>query len=247
MAGHSHWAGIKHKKAINDAKKGKIFTKMAALIYSAVKEGGGPDPDMNPRLRLVLDKAKAVNMPKDNVKRAIDKAAGGGGEAYEQIIYEGYAPGGVALMIETLTDNRNRTFPEVRKIIDSRGGSLGNPGCVSYLFTRKGILIVKTDVVEEDRLMEIALEAGAEDIVNQAEVYEITTDAESMMDVKDAIEAQDIAVESAEISMIPGTTVPLEGEQAEKVLALVDALDDQDDVQNVYGNYEIPDEIFEKA
>jgi YebC/PmpR family DNA-binding regulatory protein len=242
MAGHSHWAGIKHKKAINDAKKGKVFTKIAMLIYSAVKEGGGPDPEMNPRLRLVLEKARAANMPKDNVKRAIEKASGAGGEAYEQKIYEGYAPGGVALMIDTLTDNSNRTFPEVRKIMDTRGGSLGQPGCVSYLFSRRGVIIVKEDAADEEALMDLAIDAGAEDVTHDGEVYEIQTAPEDLLDVKAALDKAEIPVESAEITMLPGTTVPVSGEEARKVMTLIDELDDHDDVQNVYANFDIPEE-----
>ncbi len=246
MAGHSHWAGIKHKKALNDAKKGKVFTKIAALIYSAVKEGGGPDPDMNPRLRLVLEKGRAANMPKDNVKRAIDKAAGVGGVAYEQNVYEGYAPCGVAILIETLTDNGNRTFPEIRKIMDSRGGNLGSPGCVAYMFTMKGIIVVNAEGVDEDELMDIILEAGAEDMENLGEVYQITTAPDVLLDVKAALDAKEIKTESCEQSMIPSTTVPVEGASVEKVLKLIDALEDHDDVQNVYANYDISDEDMAK-
>jgi YebC/PmpR family DNA-binding regulatory protein len=247
MAGHSHWAGIKHKKAINDAKKGKVFTKIGKLIYTAVREGGGGDPDMNPRLRLILDKARAANMPKDNVKRAIERGLGTGGEAYEQIVYEGYAPGGVALMIDCMTDNRNRTFPEVRKIVDSRGGSLGNPGCVAYLFSRMGVIVVNAEGVDEDMLMEIALEAGAEDIEQIDDIFEIKTSADSLLEVKEALDEKDIAVESAEISMVPSTTVEVnDGDQAEKLMAMIEAIDDHDDVQNVYANFDIPDEIMAK-
>ncbi|MHC4885294.1 MAG: YebC/PmpR family DNA-binding transcriptional regulator [Planctomycetota bacterium] len=245
MAGHSHWAGIKHKKAINDKKKGKIFTKIGMLIYTAVKEGGGPDPDMNPRLRLILDKARAANMPKDNVKRAIDRASGVGGEALEQIVYEGYAPGGIALMIDTLTDNRNRTFPEIRKILDSRGGNLGNTGCVSYLFTLKGTILVKAEGTDEDALMEIALEAGAEDLEAQGDLITITTSPEALLEVKTTLEEKGIAIENAETTQIPSTTVAItEKSAAEKMLALMEALDDHDDVQNVYANFDITEEIM---
>jgi len=247
MAGHSHWAGIKYKKAANDAKKGKVFTKIAMLLYSAVKEGGGPDPDMNPRLRLVLEKARAANMPKDNIKRAIDKATGAGGDAYEQIVYEGYAPGGVALLIETLTDNRNRTFPEIRKILESRNASLGNPGCVAYLFQRKGMITVEANAVDEDTLMEIILEAGAEDMTRAGDVYEIITPAEGLLETKAALEEKELTPQMSEILMLPMTNVPLEGEEAQKVLALVEALDDHDDVQNVYANFDIPEDILTEA
>lgn len=247
MAGHSKWANIQHKKAANDAKKGKVFTKIAMLIYSAVKEGGGPDPDMNPRLRLVLEKARAANMPKDNIKRAIEKAAGVGGEAYEQVVYEGYAPGGVALMIECLTDNRNRTFPEIRKTMESRNGSLGNPGCVAYLFQRQGLITVARDSVEEDALLEKALEAGAEDVDSSGdELYVITTAPEALFAVKEAIEGAGLTVASAELTLLPSTTIPVAGEEAEKVFALVEALDDHADVQNVYANFDIPDEVLER-
>jgi YebC/PmpR family DNA-binding regulatory protein len=244
MAGHSHWAGIKHKKAINDAKKGKVFTKIAKLIYSAVKEGGGPDPDMNPRLRLVLEKAKAANMPKENIKRAIDKAAGGGEEAYETVIYEGYAPGGVAVMIETLTDNRNRTFPEVRKIMDSRNGSLGQPGCVSYLFQRKGTLAVPASVVDEDTLLELVLEAGAEDLSTQDDLFNVVTPPDELMNVSAVLSEKGIEPQNVEVTMIPDTYVQVQGDDAEKVLALLEDLDDHDDVQNVYANFDIPDEVL---
>jgi len=161
MAGHSHWAGIKHKKAANDAKKGKAFSKMALLIHGAVREGGSPDPDMNPRLRLILDKAKAINMPKDKVQRAIDKAAGASGEAFEQVVYEGYGPGGAAFLVQALTDNRNRTFPEVRRIFEQHGGSLGQPGCVGYLFDRKGLITVSAAAADEDAVLEAALDRCA--------------------------------------------------------------------------------------
>jgi YebC/PmpR family DNA-binding regulatory protein len=244
MAGHSHWAGIKYKKAANDAKKGKIFTKLATQIYTAVREGGGGDPEMNPRLRLILEKAKAANMPKDNIKRAIEKAEGGGGEAYEQIIYEGYAPGGVALMIETLTDNRNRTYPEVRKIMEGRGGSLGQPGCVGYLFQRRGLVTVDAGAADEETVMMTALEAGAEDMTSDEQSYQIYTAPEELLTVKQALDEAEIPLTGAEITMLPDTYVNVEGEEAEKILRLVEELDDQDDVQNVYANFDIPDEIL---
>ncbi|MFH0911663.1 MAG: YebC/PmpR family DNA-binding transcriptional regulator [Planctomycetota bacterium] len=247
MSGHSHWSGIKHKKALNDAKRGKVFSKLAALIASAVKEGGGPDPDMNPRLRLVLDKARASNMPKDNVRRAVEKGAGTGGAAYEQLLYEGYAPGGVALMIETLTDKRQRTYPEIKKIVEQRHGSLGSPGCVAYLFHRKGLITVNAADAGEEALLEAALDAGAEDLAAEGDLYQVTTPPEALLAVKAALEERRIPIQSAEIAMIPGATVRVEGEEARKVLALVEALDDHEDVQNVYTNFDIPDEILSES
>jgi YebC/PmpR family DNA-binding regulatory protein len=244
VAGHSHWAGIKHKKAVNDKKRGKIFSKIARMIWSAVKEGGGPDPEFNPRLRLILDKAKAANMPKDNIKRAIDRAVGGDGDAYEQVFYEGYAPGGVAVMVDTLTDNRNRTYPEIRKIIEGRGGNLGNPGCVAYLFQRKGTIYVPAAETEEDALLEAVLEAGGEDMREAGGFYEVITEPEALSQVKDALDAKEIPVESAELSMLPDTSVPLGSDEARKVLALMEDLDDHDDVQNVYANFDLPDDVL---
>ena len=243
MAGHSHWAGIKHKKAINDQKKGKVFTKLARLIYVAVKEGGGPDADMNPRLRLILDKCRLSNMPKDNVKRAIDKASGAGGESYEQFIYEGYAPGGVAIMIDCMSDNRNRTFPEVKNLVTARNGSLGSPGCVSYMFSRKGVITVPEKAIAEDALMELVLEAGAEDLESGDGYHTVTTPFEAFEAVKKAIEAKSLTIDSAEVRMVPSTTVSLSVDDAKKVLALIEALEDHDDVNDVYHNLEMTDEL----
>lgn len=243
MAGHSHWAGIKHKKALNDSKKGKVFTKLARLLYVAVKEGGGPDADMNPRLRLILDKCRAANMPKDNVKRAIDKAAGAGGEAYEQFIYEGYGPAGVAIMIDCMSDNRNRTFPEIRKIMDSRNGNLGSPGCVSYLFKRKGMVTIKEELVSEEALMDIVLETGADDLETADGFHSITVDPDLLEDVKAGLEKAGIVAESVELTMIPDTTVSVDADMGQKVLNLIDALEDHDDVNDVYHNLELTDEL----
>jgi YebC/PmpR family DNA-binding regulatory protein len=247
MSGHSHWAGIKHKKAANDAKRGKVWSKIARVIIMAAKSGGG-DPGQNLSLRYAVDKAKGANMPKDTIEKAIKKGTGDvEGVTYEEVLYEGYAPGGIAIMVDGLTDNRNRTAPEIRKIFEKRAGSLGASGCVNWMFSKKGLITVNTDAIGEDDLMEIALSAGADDMENIGGVYEITCEADAYDELKAAIDAKEIPTETAEISMLPQTMVPVEdAETARKILALMEEFEDHDDIQNVYANFDIPDEIIEK-
>jgi YebC/PmpR family DNA-binding regulatory protein len=248
MSGHSHWAGIKHKKAANDAKRGKVWSKIARMIIVAAKAGGG-DPAQNLTLRYSIDKGKAANMPKDTIEKAIKKGTGELGVInYEEVLYEGYAPGGIAIMVDGLTDNRNRTGPEIKKIFEKRGGSLGNSGCVNWIFDKKGLITIKVDAIEEDDLMELALSAGADDMENTGEIYGITCEPAAYDQLKKALEEKQIPIDTAEISMIPQNTVPVGNvETAKKILALVDDFEDQDDVQNVYANFDIPDDIREQA
>jgi YebC/PmpR family DNA-binding regulatory protein len=245
MAGHSHWAGIKHKKAANDAKRGKIWSKIARMIIVAAKTGGG-DPGQNLTLRYAVDKAKAANMPKDTIEKAIKKGTGELGPIeYVDVLYEGYAPGGVAIMVEGLTDNRNRTAPEIKKIFEKRGGSMGASGCVSYMFKKKGLVTVKTDAADEETLMDIVLTAGADDFENIGEIYEITCEPESYDDLKAALEEKEIPLETSELSRIPDTTIPVDdADTARKILNLMEDFEDHDDVQEVYANFDIPDEIL---
>ena len=249
MGGHSHWAGIKHKKALVDAKKGKVFTKILREITIAAKMSGG-NPDQNPRLRKAIDDARAANMPSDNVKRAIMKGTGQlPGVSYEEITYEGYGPGSVAIIVECTTDNKNRTFSEIRKIFSSHGGSIGTAGCVSYMFKSKGMVIVKKDDISEDDLMNLALDAGAEDVKTSGDVYEVITnpDMAELDAVKKAIESKGITPVSADLTMIPDTDVAISDEHtAETLLKMLDALDEHDDTKNVYDNSDIPGEIVAK-
>ncbi len=247
MSGHSHWAGIKYKKAANDAKRGKVWSKIAKVIMVAAKQGGG-DPDNNLTLRYAIDKAKQANMPKDTIAKAIKKGTGELGAAnFEEVLYEGYAPGGIAIMVEALTDNRNRTAPEVKRIFEKRGGSLGASGCVNWMFSKKGLITVNISVIDEDTLMEIALGAGADDMEKIGEVYEITCDPAAYDQLKQALNEKDVPTELAEISMIPQNTVPVgDVDTAKKILNLMEAFEDHDDVQNVYANFDIPDEIVSK-
>lgn len=246
MAGHSKWAQIKHKKAAVDAKKGKIFSKLSKEITVAAKLGGG-DPDKNPRLRTAIEKAKEANMPSENIKRAIMKGTGElPGVSYEEGIYEGYGPGGVAVMVEVLTDNRNRTVSEIRHIMTKHGGSLGEAGCVSWMFEKKGYILVDKKKISEDTLMTIALDAGAEDMKNDPdeENYEIITSPEDLSTVKSSIESHGIPIALAEITMLPKSYIMLNEKDAEQMLRLFEALEDHDDVQNVYANFNIPDEVL---
>lgn len=247
MSGHSHWSGIKHKKAANDAKRGKVWSKIARMIIVAAKNGGG-DPDANLTLRYAIDKAKAANMPKDTIEKAIKKGTGEmGGVHYDEVLYEGYAPGGIAVMVEGLTDNRNRTAPEIKKIFEKRGGSLGASGCVSWMFGKKGLITVSVSAIDEDALMEIALSAGADDLQNTGQIYEITCDPSAYDALKAALEEKKIPLESAELSRVPQTTVPISDEEtARKILNLMEDFEDHDDVQNVYANFDIPDPILAK-
>ncbi len=248
MSGHSHWAGIKHKKAANDAKRGKVWSKIARMIIVAAKAGGG-DPAQNLTLRYSIDKAKAANMPKDTIEKAVKKGTGELGPVnYEDVLYEGYAPGGVAVMVDGLTDNRNRTAPEIKKIFEKRGCSLGASGCVNWMFSKKGLITVRTDAIAEDDLMEIALSAGADDMENIGEVYELTCEAGAYEELKKAIEAKEIPMEIAEISMVPQNTVAVtDANVARKILSLMEDLEDHDDVQNVYANFDISDDILAQA
>jgi YebC/PmpR family DNA-binding regulatory protein len=249
VSGHSKWSQIKHKKAHTDAKRGKIFTKLVKEISIAARLGGG-DPDGNPRLRAVIEKAKEVNMPSDNVKKAIMKGTGElPGVAYEEFVYEGYGPAGVAVMIEVTTDNKNRTLPEIRHILTKSGGSLGETGCVSWMFDKKGYILVNKSKASEDGLMTVALEAGAEDMRNDPEEdnYEVITSAEDFAAVKEALEKGNIVVDSAEVTMLPKSYVALDEKAAEQTIRMMDALEENDDVQNVYSNFDIPDEVADKA
>ncbi|MFT5299641.1 MAG: YebC/PmpR family DNA-binding regulatory protein [Mariniblastus sp.] len=244
MAGHSKWANIKHKKAATDAKRGKAWSKLSKAIIVAAK-AGGPDPDGNIRLRTAIQDAKAVSMPKDNIERAIKKGSGdAGGADYEEIIYEGYGVAGVAVMCDILTDNRNRTAPELRKLFEKGGGEMGRTGCVSYLFDRKGLFIIDAETADEEVVMEVAMEAGAEDISTSDGNFEIVCDPNVYSVIADALDAAKVACSSKQVTRIPQTTVDLEVDDARKLLSLVEALDDHDDVQSVSANFNISDEAM---
>jgi YebC/PmpR family DNA-binding regulatory protein len=245
MAGHSPWANIKHRKAAVDAKRGKLWTKLSKAIIVAAKMGGG-DPESNLRLRYAINDAKAVSMPKDNIERAIKRGTGEieGGEV-EEVLYEGYGPGGVAILCEIMTDNRNRTAPEIRKVFDSHGGKLGASGCVAWMFERKGLFIVSAAKVGEDKLMEVAAEAGADDLKREGDAFHVTCAPEAFNAVSDALAAAGIEPDSKQLTRIPSNTIEIrDAETAKSVLALMDALDDHDDVQNVSANFTIPDEAL---
>jgi YebC/PmpR family DNA-binding regulatory protein len=246
MSGHSKWSTIKHKKGRADAKRGKLFTKIIREITVAAREGSG-DPEGNPRLRAAIAAAKAANMPADNMKRAIQRGTGElPGVTYEEISFEGYGPGGVAVMLDLLTDNRNRTTPEIRHLFSKNGGNLGENGCVSWLFDKKGqILVKRSEDSDEDAVMELALEAGAEDIDVEDEAYiQIMTAPEELHQVKERLEAGGLDIEAAQMDMQPTSTTRLEGKQAEQMIRLMDAFDDHDDVQNVWANFDIDDELM---
>jgi YebC/PmpR family DNA-binding regulatory protein len=244
MSGHNKWSTIKHKKGAADAKRGKVFTKMIKEITVAAKMGGA-DPLGNPRLRTAIDKAKAENMPKDNIERAIKKGSGDmDGVSYEETTYEGYGPGGAAVLVEVMTDNRNRTVSDVRSIFTKCNGNMGEAGCVSWMFAKKG-LIVFSKQNDFDKLFEAALEAGADDVVDEDEQIEVLTDPSSFIEVRESLEKAGFKYDSAEITMIPQTMVKLEGKQAETMLKLMDRLEDNDDVQNVYANFDISQEEME--
>ncbi len=237
MAGHSKWKNIQNRKGAQDAKRGKIFQKMSREIYVAAKSGGD-DPDINPALRLAIDKAKGVNVPNDVIQRAMDKATGSGAdENYEEVIYEGYGPAGVAVLVYTLTENRNRTGPNMRVAFNKNHGSLGETGSVNYLFERKGRLFIeRTAETDEDAVMMAALEAGADDIVSTADGFEILTEPSEFLNVKEALKAENMEFISAEVDMVPSVYADLNEEQEEQFLNMIDALEDDDDVQNVYHN-----------
>jgi len=245
MSGHNKWSTIKHKKGAADAKRGKIFTKIIKELTVAAKMGGG-DPDANPRLRTAIDKAKSENMPKDNIERAIKKGSGGlEGVNYEETTYEGYGPGGVAVLVEVMTDNRNRTVSDVRSIFSKCNGNMGEAGCVAWLFDKKGLIVYPKNT-DFDTLFEAALEAGADDVTDEEGQIEVVTDPSAFIEVREALEKAGFKHESAEVTMIPQTMVKLEGKQAESMLKLMDRLEDNDDVQNVYANFDISDEEMEK-
>jgi YebC/PmpR family DNA-binding regulatory protein len=246
MSGHSKWAQIKHKKAHTDAKRGKAFTKIVKEVSVAARIGGG-DPEGNPRLRTAIEKAKEVNMPHDNIKRAIMKGTGElPGTSYEEYTYEGYGPGGVAVLVEVLTDNKNRTVSEIRHIMTKNGGNMGEAGCVAWMFEKRGYLLVDKDKTDEDGLMTVALDAGALDIKNdpKEDSCEVITAPEDLAAVKAAVEAAGIQVSLAETTMLPKSYVTLDEKGAEQMVRLTDALEDNEDVQNVYANFDIPDEVM---
>ncbi len=244
MAGHSHWANIARKKAMVDNKRGKLWSKLSKYIIVAAKIGGG-DPDANLRLRYAIDKAHAVSMPKDNIDRAIKRGTGElDGGNLEEILYEGYGPNGVAVLCEILTDNRNRTASEIRKIFEVAGGKLGESGCVSWMFERKGVFVIPEKQIDEESLLELALESGADDVKRDGDLFEITCDPSVFQQVSDALAARDLEPESSQISRIPTNTVDLDAEGGRSVLKLVEKLDDHDDVQSVSANFNIPDEAM---
>lgn len=244
MAGHSHWANIAHKKSAIDNKRGKLWSKLAKALIVAAKEGGA-DPAMNLRLRYAINDAKAGNMPKDSIERAVKKGTGElEGGNLEQVLYEGYGPAGVAVLCEIFTDNRNRTAPEVRKIFEIAGGKLGATGCVAWMFDRKGMAVVARDKIEEDALMELALEAGADDVRIAGDMYEVIAEPEAFAGVCAALEAAGVPTEGADLTRIPRDTVELSSADARRVLKMMEALDDHDDVQNVSANFNIPDDVL---
>jgi len=247
MAGHSKWAGIKHKKAIVDARRGKLFTKLARAITVAAKEGGG-DPDGNPALALAVQKAKDASMPKENIERAIAKGTGAGSDAaaLETVLYEGYGPGGVALLVEAVTDNRNRTGAEIRHLLGKHGGSLGEPGSVAYLFDKRGVIVVDASAYDEDDLLP-AIEAGAEDVNVDEDVFEVLTAPSDLSAVREALDQAGVEIQSSDVSWMPKSRVPLDEETARKLLKLIDALEDNDDVDAVNANFDVDAEVLERV
>jgi len=246
VSGHSKWSTIKRKKGANDAKRGKIFTKLIKEITIAAKMGGG-DPDGNPRLRSAVTAAKSENMPKDNIDRAIKKGTGDlDGAVYEEILYEGYGPGGVAVLVETMTDNKNRTVADIRHYFSKSGGNLGESGCVAWMFDKKGSIMVDKEGVDEETLMDLALEAGAEDVVEEEESYQILTEPEDFSEVVEQLEKSEVKFSEVSISMIPKNVVEVSEEKpAKSLLKLLENLEDHDDVQKVHANFDIPDELME--
>jgi YebC/PmpR family DNA-binding regulatory protein len=246
MSGHNKWSTIKHKKGAADAKRGKMFSKLIKEITIAARMGGG-DIEGNPRLRTAVITARAANMPKDNIERAIKRGTGEiEGVNYEEITYEGYGPGGVAVLVEALTDNKNRTVAEIRHIFDKYSGNLGESGCVAWMFDKKGMIVLPKQSLTEDEVMELALEAGAQDVSTEGDTYEITTDLADFEIVRKAIETKGWKLELSEITMIPQTTVKLEGKKAEQMLKMMDALDDNEDLQRVFANFDISEEDMMK-
>lgn len=247
MSGHSKWSTIKRKKGANDAKRGKIFTKLIKEITVAAKTGGG-DPDGNPRLRTAITAAKSENMPKDNIDRAIKKGTGDlDGAIYEEILYEGYGPGGVAVLVETMTDNKNRTVADIRHYFAKSNGNLGESGCVGWMFDKRGVIVIDTADVDEEELMDLAIEAGAEDVLEDETTFQVLTAPEDFSEVVDSLEKNGIKAVEATISMVPKNTVDVTEEKpARSLLKLLENLEDHDDVQKVHANFDIPDEIMEK-
>ncbi len=247
MSGHSKWSTIKRRKGAADAKRGKLFTRLIKEISIAAKLGGG-DPEGNPRLRTAIAIAKAENMPKENIERAIKKGTGElEGVNYEELTYEGYGPGGVAIMVEVLTDNKNRTIADIRNSFSKHNGNLGESGCVSWIFTLKGLILFDQDKVDEERLIEVVLDAGAEDVKEREGEFEVITDSAQFEDVKRAAQDAGIEYSFAEVTMIPQSTIRLLGKEAEQMLRLMERLEDSDDIQRVYANFDIPDEVMERV
>lgn len=245
MSGHSRWSQIKRKKGKTDAQRGKLFSKILREITVAARNGGG-DPKINMRLKAAIEAAKDANMPHDNIRRAIQKGTGElPGESYEEVTYEGYAPGGVAVLVRVLTDNRNRTAPEIRHTFEKYGGNMGSQGAVAWMFERKGVIQVDADRIDEDELLAKALDAGATDMRRVEKTFEITTAPGEMDAVRSALEAAGVPVREAEVTFVPQSTVRVEGKEAPQVLRLIEALEDLDDVQSVYANYDIPDEVID--
>ncbi len=246
MSGHSKWASIKHKKGVVDAKRGKAFTKLIKELTVAARTGGA-DANFNPRLRTAIAAAKAANMPKDNIDRAVKKGSGDAeGFHYEEVLYEGYGPAGVALMVEVLTDNRNRTVADIRYILSRNSGRLGEAGSVSYLFEKRGVITIDKDGMDEDTLMGAALDAGAIDVVDEGDTFEVITEPPDFETVRETLEKKGFSISEASVTMLPKNSIAVTGKDAERMLRLMDALDDNDDVQNVYANFDIPDEVMEE-
>lgn len=245
MSGHSKWSSIKHKKGAADAKRGKIFTRLIKEITVAARLGGG-DPDGNPRLRSAIAAAKAENMPKENIERGIKKGTGElEGVNYEETNYEGYGPGGVAVLVDCLTDNKNRTVADVKHLFERNGGNLGEPGCVAWIFEKKGLIVIERDKVEEEQLFELAIESGAEDVNDEEDQFEVIANPSDFEAVKKAIEDASISYTLAEVTMIPKNTVKLEGKKAQQMINLMEALEDNDDISHVYANFDIADDVLE--
>ncbi len=246
MSGHSKWAGIKHKKAIVDAKRGQLFTKIIKEITVAAKEGGG-NPDINPRLRVAISRAKEANMPSENIERAIKRGTGElPGITYEQVIYEGYGPQGVAIMVEALTDNKNRTTAEIRNIFSRKSGNMAGQGSVSWLFSKKGYFLIDKNQTTEDELFSLVLDLGAEDIKTEEKSYEITCQVKDFERIKQTLKEKGIDLTTAMVTLIPTSTIKVAGSEAKKILDLIDAIEEQEDVQEVYSNFDIPEEILEE-
>lgn len=244
MSGHSKWSTIKHKKAAVDARRGKLFTKAIRELTSAARAGGG-SPEANPRLRTAIAAARSANMPADTIQRAIKKGTGElPGEVYEEVTYEGYGAGGIAILVDVLTDNRNRTVAEIRHLFAKHGGNLGEAGCVAWMFGRTGLITVDTNQIDEDTLLEIVLEAGGDDVRVEGDVYEIRTTPEAFEEVRTALEQRGLTLGLAEITLLPQSTIQVDGKQAEQVIRLMEVLDDHDDVRKAYANFDIPDAVL---